>query len=203
MAYGISITKKFTWRGVDEEFSNVYHYDLGSPITTDSGWQALADAIRDIETNVFGPKVTFLRWRAWGPTYEAADETPELKNASITQGVGDLTGVGTAGGADMAGELAYVASFYIGRGPKGGKRFLRKYYHSTVLMDINASADQANGYTAISSVAKQPVIDAMNSLKTITIGGSANDLCTPGGDHLPLGSSPVVNDYLHVRQLKV
>jgi hypothetical protein len=193
--FKVTITKQTTWRGLPEKFSNVYHYDTGAPISTDAGWDALINAIVAIEKPIHNSSVTFVEGRVNGPTNAG-------EAANIMQRIVDLTGAGTmgAGGATIPKEQTVVCSFYIGRSALGYKRFLRKYYHSGQIPSSTVDSVRF-GDTPLAAADKTPFTNAMNALKTITIGASSNDLCAPNGDHLPVGSSPKVLDHLHIRQL--
>lgn len=194
--YGIQISKQITFRGVSELFANIYHYDTGAIIDTDSGWDSLIDQIVAIEKTVYGSAVAYKEGRVFGPTNQgvAANQMRRVK---------DLTGNGTlVGGGNLFAEAAVVCSFYIGRNPATGrKRFLRKFYRSQ-LLPSSSGGDVLGGRLPLTAADKLPYTTAMNNLKTITVGASANDLCTPQGDHLPLGSSPTILDFVHSRQLK-
>lgn len=194
--YAVSITKRITWRGTTEQFSNVYHYDTSSPITTDSGWQSLVDQIVAIEKTIHYNVVTFVTSRVWGPTNAGPA-------ASETRLIYDLSGTGSGSGGRIYAESAVVCQFFLGRASgTGRKRFLRKYYHSQFLPTSAAGSDPTLGIASIAAGDKTPFTTAMNNLKTITVGGSGNDLCTPSGGHLPVGSTPQILDHLHIRQFK-
>ena len=135
--YAVSITKRITWRGSTEQFSNVYHYDTSSPITTDSGWQNLVDQIVALEKPVHYNVVTFVTSRVWGPTNAGPA-------ASETRLIYDLTGTGTGSGGRLYAEACVVAQFFLGRATGSGrKRFLRKYIHSQFcLLYTSDAADE-------------------------------------------------------------
>lgn len=195
--YGVSITKQVTWRGQAEKFSNVYHYDTSSPINTDSGWDSLIDQIVALEKPAFHSSITWVQGRVWGPT-----NTGQAN--SVTQRVKDLSGAGTlSAAAQLPYEMTLVGQFYMGRSSTTQRKtFLRKYYHVGALAVSTSGGHPALGNQALAAGDKTPITTLMNGLKTITVGGSSNDLCKPNGAHLPVGSSPQVLDYLHVRQFK-
>lgn len=195
--FAVSITKRVLFRGSQEQFSNVYHYDLSTTINTDAGWDDLIAAIVAKERPFHSTQVTFVEGRVWGPTNQG-----QLQ--SITRRITDLTGTGqNSGGGEIWPELCIVASFFVGRNPATQrKRFLRKYFHVQALMASTGGSGATLGRAPLAAADKTPIANAMNDLKTITIGTAPHDLCTPQGDHLPLGSSPKVLDHLHVRQFK-
>jgi hypothetical protein len=194
--YAVSLTKKITWRGKDEQFSNVYHYDLSTVINTESGWDALINAIKNLEDDVHSSAVTYQQARVWGPTNQgpAASETRRILDLS---GTGQMT-VATR----IYAEAAVVVQFYLGRNPATGrKRFLRKFFHSQGVPS-STSVDVSTGVGPLTSADKTLYVNTMNSLKTLTVGGFSHDICAPNGDHLPLNTSPQVLDHLHIRQFK-
>jgi len=195
--FGVHITKQVTWRGQLEEFENVYHYDTSSPISTDAGWSDLIDQIVAAEKPRFGAVVSWKQARVHGPT-----NTTQAEDVMVY--VKDLSGSGTIAGAGaaMPYESTIVAQFYLGRSARGYKRFLRKYYHTCKLASTASGSGVELGNAQLSAADKQPYIDLLNALKTLVVGGSNNDLCSPSGTHLPLGSSPTVLNYTHVRQFR-
>lgn len=199
--YGIQIVHSMLWRGKQEEFATVWHFNVAATFPSDSGWNDLIDKVVAEEKPLYKPGVSFLRGRVWGPTYDYWDATPENKNASQMRFIKDLTGAGTlVGGAAMPNEFAVMTSLYVGRGPKGGKQILRKFFHSGYLpAGVDGSA-YLRGETAIPAASKTPYVTAVGNLRNVTLASFANQLCTPGGKIPPSGELVTVNDYLRVRQ---
>lgn len=196
MIAGIHITKEVTWRGQPERFENVYHYDTPA-LDLDADWDALIDAIVAIEKPLHAAGVSWVQARVHGPT----DTT---KAEDVMRRVKDLSGSGTMAGSGGVTpyEMAFVCSFYVGRSPRGYKVYLRKYFHSCRMPSTTQGSAATFGNGAMAAADKTPFTSGMNNLKTITVGFGSNDLVTPSGRHLPLGSSPIINDYLHVRQFR-
>lgn len=190
--YAFAITKKVTWRGAVELFSNVYRYD-GSPGGDDVN--DILDTLKAAEVLVHSPDVTFVQGRAWGPTNQgpAASETLLIKDFS---GTGQLV----PSGGKVYKELAVVVNFYLGRSPTTGrKRILRKYIHSCARPSSGATA---GGDDLLTTADKQPFLDFANDVKNIQTGTEEWNLCAPDGDHLPLGTVPTILDRMHIRQFK-
>lgn len=194
--FQVTITKRGAWRGSQEQYSNVYHYDTAAAITTDAGWDALIDAIVAKEKEMHGASVTYVQGRVNGPTNagEAANVMRRIKDLS---GTGTMTGSGVA----VPAELAICVQLFLGRSTRGYKRFLRKYYHTRKLPTSGTTTD-GFGETALSSGDQAYFESRVNDLKTITIGANANDLCAPNGDHLPLGTNAECLDYARTRQFR-
>lgn len=191
--YGFQIVKSVTWRGEEEEFGNVYHYDLAGIL---SSYSSIVDAIVAIEKPAFGTNVTFKSARVWGPT----DSGPE---AAVTELVKDLSGLGTqAGTAVIPMEETLVVQWYLGRSPTTQrKRFLRKYLHICKA----STTDQTTGgmgNTAISSNLTTLGTTYGDGVKNLTVGGQNIPICAWNGDHLPVGTTTQVLPYMHTRQFR-
>jgi hypothetical protein len=183
-----------TFRGLPEEFSNLFHYDAPT-LPTDTELSDILDQLVTQLKTVHSPLVTFVRGRVWGPTDQgpAASETRVIKDYS---GVGSMA---TAGGA-IYKECTVLVEWYLGRAPiTGRKRILKKFIHCESLPGSSAGA---RGEQAIGSGNKTPFITFGNAVKNLSSGGRAFPICAPNGDHLPLATDPTVNDYLRVRQFK-
>jgi hypothetical protein len=192
--YAVEVTMATSWKGISEEFSNLFHYNT-PVITTEGGWAALANAVVAELKPIHSSVVTFKRVRIYGPT-----DGPKEENQM--RYVADLSGAGTlAGSVFLNPELAVVGWVYVGRGPKGGKQILRKFLH-TAQLPTGAAGNAALGTAPLTSTDKAPFITRLNNLKTLTIGGADNQICTPNGKGLPLGSNWAVLDYVATRQFR-
>lgn len=194
--HAVQVTMSQSWKGIEEEFSNIFHYDLVNPIDTEAGWAELGDQIVAAMKPMFAADVTFKRVRIHGPTHLTKIEDVMLS-------VRDIVGTGSAAAGDvMPPEFAVVAFVYVGRGPRGGKQFLRKYLHTRRLVGAAAGSGKAWSITPLSAADKTLYITQLNTLKTVSVGGFSHDICTPSGKHLPVGSSWDVMDYTAVRQFR-
>lgn len=123
----ITIVKRFSYRGTDEEWSNSYHLDGVTP-TTDAEWKTLADAIIASEKTCVGSHVTYVR--AYG--YEAGNEhsvsTVDYVALGGTLVVG--TGSGNTGNSKNAGDVAAcLRAKRATKSVKGKPVYARKYFH--------------------------------------------------------------------------
>lgn len=195
MIVGVHITHSINWQGKLEEWDTVYHYDTPT-ITTTSGWQELVNSIVTIEKPLFPSTVNFVRARVHGPT----DAT---KVEDVMQYVGDLTGQGTAtAGFPVPPELAVVVEMYMGRGPKGGKQILKKFYHAAQIEGTGAISPMTTGVNPLLAAQKAKFIAAYEDLKDLPIGAGVNYICNESGKHLPVGTSATVKDYVVTRQFR-
>jgi len=121
----ITIVKRFSYRGHDEEWSN--HYSLDGDVPENEGqWHTLADAIIVSEKRCYTDETSVVR--AYG--YEAGTV------ASVAQidyeGLGGTLVVGTlspSGSAAIAGDQAAWVRAHIGNNSHGKKVYVRKYFH--------------------------------------------------------------------------
>lgn len=193
---GCSVTKQFTWRGVAEEFSNVYHFASEAAGVGEEEYAALANAVANKERALFGPQTSFLRYRVWGPT-DAASKA-DIKMLAV----GDLSGVGskTSVSVKLPKEMAVCVGVYIGRGPKGGKQFLRKYWHiaeaGTELTD-----EMAKGNVSMLSGTQDAFASSFEDFFSITASLVGWDLSNSKGKKVPAGEQAFCLPHLHTRNL--
>lgn len=194
--YGVQVTKQVQWRGKQEQFSNVYHYDV-SGIQLDQGWEDFANAVVAKDKAAHSGNVTYSTVRVYGPTNQGAA-------ANVTRYVGDLSGAGTGGfsGASIYKEATIVVQAYLGRSPTTQrKRFARKYYHVDTLPS-SAATSIALGNDPLGAADKTAIANAFTSARTVSVGGVTRRLCTKQGD-LVEDSAPIeVLNYLHIRQFR-
>jgi hypothetical protein len=184
------------WKGLEEEFSNIFHYNIPSAHENEAGWEGLSEAVVTKVREMMATGVTFRRVRIYGPTNGS-------KADNVMQYVRDLSGPGgvTAGGS-LAPELAVVVKAYVGRGPKGGKQFLRKYLHVRVLTGHTGDSEQTRAVAALGSGSRGFYEAKLNSLKEFTVGARLHKLCTPNGKNLPDGSDWETAAYVATRQFR-
>jgi hypothetical protein len=194
--YQVSITFRAPWKGLQEEWSNVFHYNIDFSQGSETDWDELADNVITQLRPLHSPQVTVVRARVNGPTNAG-------KAANVMKLVKDvnLAGTGSVGGV-IPPELAVIAEVYVGRGPRGGKQFLRKYLHSHAFPSGTGNADKGNSVAALSAGEKAPYVTRLNNLKNVVVNLNGSPICTPSGKQLPLGSEWVVKDYTGTRQFR-
>jgi hypothetical protein len=194
--FGFQITKKVTWRGNDELFSNVYHYQMGASLSESEG-DAMLQALVAAEKPAFGTNVTFVQGRAFGPTNVG-------KAGNLMVAVRDFTGAGTQSGlSDMPRELTVVVDNFIGRGPAGRKQFLRKYLHICKCSSGDISDQGAYGNNQLGANLLTLGQQYANRIKTITASSNQWQLCSPQGKLWNnIGDNWRTLPYAHVRQFR-
>jgi hypothetical protein len=196
MRVAVAIEKSISWRGHQEIFANVYHYDIGALATLiDSDASSLIDNIVALEKPVHSNDVTFKTGRVW--------ETGGTPSQNQTLKIKDLSGAGTlvSGTTQIWAEAAVVVRLDTGRNSSTGKKiYLRKYIHAGQLNSANQAA--AIGSGTLTSGNKGPYITYGNGIRQVGVGGLPNaaTLEAPGGQNLASDAAVSVLDYLHIRQ---
>jgi hypothetical protein len=190
MILGCSVTKSTTWRGIEEEFSNVYHFDAAVDTTS----QQVADAVVGAERTILGTNVSMKNVKVWGPT----DGTKEQSVMLLQQ---NLTGTGAIiAGSVCAKELSAVLQWDTGRkNTRGGTIFLRKYLHVGAIPDTAEEA--AKGNAALPAAAITRFNNFGNSVKN-PVGVNGAPLCDKKGRKLPLNTPTKTLTHLHTRQFR-
>jgi hypothetical protein len=190
---GISITKEEQFRGRNEEFSNVYHFDAAVGMQPAN----LANAVSQLERPVFNSTVQFKSWKAWGPTNQgkAANEMldeGEFQNLS-----------GGAGLQQIYSELAAVVSWSTGRkNTRGQMIYLRKYLHVCGAEGTSAAPGLTDA--TIPTTQQTALITYGNAVKNVNVGASQQvaHLVDKMGRRLPVGTDPKVLPHFHIRQFR-
>jgi hypothetical protein len=124
----MTIVKRFTYRGNnDEEFSNTYHF-TGAPPVTDPEWDTVASSVIASEQPVFDGSVTFVR--AIGHNSSDPGAIAVYDHDYTSPGpppAGTFVG---AGGHPGAGDQAAVVEWLTNlKSVRGKPVYLRKFLH--------------------------------------------------------------------------
>lgn len=123
----ITIVKRFTYRGVLEEYSNSYHFTGSTPGTL-AGWKTLADALIAEERKVVDVDTKFVR--AYG--YEAGNEHSVATIDYVALGAivaGSFTGSGSTFVRQPGDVAVWIRCLRDGRSEKGKNVYARKFFH--------------------------------------------------------------------------
>ena len=188
--YAFSIRKTTTWRNATQGFSNLYHYFLTNPTTTDLDNTLIA--LKDAERPVHDNTVNFIEGRAWGPVNADGSGGAMLSVQTFTQAGTKTTGT------PFYKECAYLIKWPLGRyGTRNRPQFLRKWLHSqstglTATAGIDGSTDLGAATTALNTY------EAAVSTLAVTGIGSPLQLQSASG-HVPTGPATHFK-YLEHRQ---
>lgn len=172
----VSITKSTSFRGVQQEFSNTYHYNYGGVVGAGSGDSAI-DAVVAIEKPMHSANVNFIRGRCW-----TAGGTKAENNMISTKALSGA-GTGGAGASNLDKERAYLVRFRAGNDSRGNPVYLRKWWHLDLIViagnTVSTAALQNTG--TLDSAMRTQLESYGNNLKTITISGLPGTLVSEKG----------------------
>lgn len=191
MRIGVAIVKSVLFRGVQQEFSNVYHYDLTGAVT--GPWALMLSEMVTTEKTFHSADVSFKRGQIW-----SAGGTP-AQNTMLYQET--LSGLGSrVVDTYQDRERAILIRWPAGTDSRGKPVFLRKWYHScggfagvqgfTASVQQNTAQIPTADRTTIASAAA-----AMNEIGTTEVW----QLCSASGRRWD--GQPECHKYLEHHQL--
>ncbi len=189
--YGVSITKKVTFRGVDQEFSNVYHYS--GPTLSVADATTLASNIKAEEVSLHSTDVTFLRYKVWSAG------AGQATNQMIAQG--NLSGTGNqVTNSTMDRERAVLIRWAAGFDSRGHAVYLRKWFHSCgACSGVSFGSTVQQNTAQIASADRTTIANDANALKTIVVSANNYNLIAESG-RAALGNAEC-HQYLEHHQL--
>lgn len=189
--FALQITKKVSFRGADQEFSNRYVYK-GSVMTPGQA-QVLATNVKALEVPLHSTDVTFLRWNVW-----TTGGTPSQNNM-VNQGT--LTGTGSQNtDTSFDRERAVLVQWPAGVNIRGQPVYLRKWFHSCgQCAGITFSAAQKQNTAQLLAADRTTIATAANGLRSPSNGDEAMLLSADSGRE-SVGAA-VTHRYLEHHQL--
>lgn len=178
--HGVSIVKKCTFRGKDQEFANVYFYEGGTLDVTNAN--ALIDAVKANEVQLHSSDVSFVRGLCW-----LAGGSPAA-NQMISQKA--LSGTGSqATNVNFDRERAYLIQWKCTQDIRGHTVYLRKWYHSCGNCAAQAIATgELQNTLELSSAKRTAIASAADAQTMITINSVGRFLCSETG-RLPIAAA--------------
>lgn len=196
-ACGVTVVKKFTYRGLAEEYSNQYWFNGATP-GTDVAWKALADALIAAEKTVLGG-VTYMRAYGYSAPPTPADNPttfpPNVWNYNYFDAGSPPTGtliVGT--GINMPGDDACWIRWKTTRrtNPGGKIIYLRKYFHPAWTVNTGGDTLLPAQKTALEAFGATMVTGLISGAYKLVDKYHSDDVV----------SSPVASTYVTTRSLK-
>jgi hypothetical protein len=189
MQVGIQIVKKVLFRGVQQEFQNVYHYILDTAVTAPDA--ALIDAIVAIERDFHSTDVTFVRGSIW-----SSGGSPGQNQMRFQK---DLTGAGNQGPhTSLDRERSVLIRWPAGKDKRGRNVYLRKFFHSCgSFAGVGFTGSQLQNVSPFSSTDRGTMASSANRLKQIH--AELWNLCAESGRR-PSGDAQA-HEYLEHHQL--
>jgi hypothetical protein len=193
---GISITKSVSFRGVQQEFSNVYYYDGG--ISTPSVVQAdaMIDELVTIEKTFHSTLVNFMVGRLW-----SQGGSPSTNNM-ISQKT--LSGTGArATFNNFDRERAFLFRLRAGVDSRGQPVYLRKWYHSCGLFtgSLSLLVGHLENTTSFTAGERDSLEAQMGSIGSLSSGGGGWVLCAKSGRLPTAGQTWEAHKFLEHHQL--
>lgn len=191
MQVGIAVVKSVLFRGVQQEFSNVYHYRLATAVTAPD--EALLDIVVGIERDFHATTVNFLRGSVWSSGGTKAQNAMRFQKA--------LSGTGNQGeNSSMDRERAFLIRWRAGLSSTGKPVYLRKYYHSCGAMaGQGVTSGVLQNRDEIPLASRQAIQTSANRLSVIH--ADLWRLCAASGRELDADNSAECHRYLEHHQL--
>lgn len=184
------IVKNFPYRGLTEEYANVYHLSGTEPADS-SAWDTLLTAIRDAEKPILSPEVTFTDGYGYNEgSWETKPTTADAHTVWTTSNVGTLS---LTGQNRVPGDGAYWVRWSTGdvTDPGGKPIYLRKYFHP-------AYWSSAAGPDNVVTATKTALVTYANKFTDGTSLGGSLKICRPNGH---VGVTALAGDYITTRTL--
>lgn len=190
--FAVAITKSVSFRGVQQEFTNVYHYSGTLPGVSQAA--AVAAALKTKEVQYHSSDVTFVRYKVWSAGGSSGS------NVMIDQG--NLSGTGSQTvNSSMDRERAVLIRVSNGIDVRGRPVYLRKWYHSCGdFAGVSFSGGLLQNTTQISSANRTAIASLFQTdFLSPTISGVTYNLCSARGT---AGGTPITcHPYLEHHQL--
>ena len=190
--FTFTVTKSTSWRGVTQEFSNRYIYELPTDEPSEVVLEQMLDQLKAAEVPVHATTVNFVGGRCWGPV-NAAGRGGTMRVVKSFSGTGNAVAL-----TDMYKELAMLVVWPLGRyGTKNRPQFLRKWLHTHTL--FGSSSSVLSGSTKFATT-PGPITTYIGAVRTINYGtgGPPLSLASPKGHFADTGGR--LYDYLEHRQ---
>lgn len=170
-ACGMTLVKKFTYRGdATEEYSNTYWLTGGAP-ADDAAWATLFTALVAQEKTLYNLNVSYIR--GYGYNSDADDATAVyVDDKTLSPVAGTFNEAGTV---VCPGDSANWIRWYTGRLANGKKVYLRKYFHPAYASASAVDQTASTWRTAANLVAAKLQDGTFSGGRKITARGHTDD----------------------------
>ncbi len=178
-ACGLTVIKRFTYRGVLEEWSNQYWLTGGAPADT-AAWAALWTAVTNAEKAVLSSGVAIVA----GYGYNDDSDTATAVWSTDLRAAGSIVGTLTTSGAQFnEGDTSYQLRWKTSRttSPGGKPIYLRKYWHPGISSSAAPDTTLAGLVTALNTFGALMYSGTLSGTRKITARGHDDVIVS----HLP------------------
>jgi hypothetical protein len=172
--FACSIIKSVNFRGVQQLFANVYHYQGTLPDATQAA--AIATHLRNLEGPWHSTDVAFNSYKLWSAGGSST------ANQMIAQG--SLSGLGTQSvNQAIDRERAVLMRANNGTDSRGRPVYMRKWYHCCGSCNgvTFAGVGILGNYVQIPAGDRATLVTAFNNFLSITVNSVSYTLCSPRG----------------------
>lgn len=158
---GVAIVKSTSFRGAQQEFSNVYHYEV--PVDLAGGYQGIVDDIVTAEKNIHSIQVNFLTARVWSAGGSPAENETLL--------ISDLSGTGVQAVQNTVDrERCILMQWPCERDSVTGRKvYLRKWYHicGQSSTDTDFTSDELGQLSSLRQTVRDAYVAAIETLRNV------------------------------------
>jgi hypothetical protein len=174
--YGVSVQKRFSFRGGTQHFSNQYYYETAKSTDQLAELEALLDEVVAQERAMHSSNVTFVRGRLWSQLGTPAQNQMLVDKA--------LSGTGAASpSTSLDRERAFLVRYRAGVDSRGRPVYLRKWWHLdvTAIAGVGITSQQMQNTAELTSAQRSALETFANSIGQFTSGGDLCELVAKNG----------------------
>lgn len=177
--FGVSIEKSSSFRGANQIFANVYHYQDAGGAPSDADLESLLDQLVVIEKAFHANSVNFVRGRVWSAGGTQAANQMRVDKALAGAG-------GLVNDVSYDRERAVLVRWRAGVDSRGRPVYLRKFWHvMSTTFDAAAWGSGVYGNTAQIAQARRDGFETTaDQVASLTAGGTVFTLCGPNGRNI-------------------
>lgn len=182
MAHGVTLVKRFTYRGdASEEWSNSYFFKGGTTPADDDAWGTLVDALVTQEKTVYTSGVQVVR--AYGYDSDADNAHAVFVRDYTVSPLSVVPGTLTASASNplYPGDVAAWVRWGTERFARGKRVYLRKYFHGIqIASSLNQDSISAAQVTALTALGAKLRDGSFLGGRTLTARGHSDTLVNHG-----------------------
>jgi hypothetical protein len=192
---GVSITKNTAFRGTNQEFSNVYYFEV-SGVPSVAQADTIIDNLVTLEKTIHSTGVTFIRGRLWTETGNKA--TNEMISQKNLAGTGARITV-----TNLDKERAFLVRLRAGVDSRGNPVYLRKWFHAcgAFYSGQGVTTGQMENTASLSSADKTAIVNAVAGIGDANGSPLTPKLCSKNGRLPNVGATWESHNWIEHHQL--